>query len=106
MIPFLAEKLEKKKFVRKDAISSGSISSLMNIDIYVYDTNNHVTNKNIVIRFAARICLIKEDLGVAIEAEFKHQCLSCYQSICSKLKERSPLKYEFVSFKIIISLVY
>ena len=74
--------------------------------IYIYDTNNHVTNNKIEIGFSAKTGLIKEDLGVAIEAEFKHQCLSCYQSICSKLKERSPLKYEFVSFKIIISLVY
>ena len=66
----------------------------MNIDIY--DTNNHVTNKKIEIGFAAKTCLIKEDLGIAIEAEFKHQCLLCYQSICFKLKDRSPLKYEFV----------
>ena len=43
-----------------------------------------------------RINKYKLDLGVAIEAEFKHQGLSCYQSVCSKLKEHSPLKYEIV----------
>ena len=40
MTPFLAEELSKmmmemiEKFVKKDAITSGSISSLMYIDIY------------------------------------------------------------------------
>ena len=74
--------------------------------LYIYDTNNHVTNNKIEIGFSAKTGLIKEDLGVEIEAEFKHPCLSCYQSICYKLKERSPFEYGFVSFKIIISLVY
>ena len=98
MTPFLEEKLTKvmmeiiEKFMKKDAISSGSISFLIDI----YDTNNRFTNKKIEIWFDAKTFLIKDDLEVVIEAEFKPRCLSCYQSVCSKLKEHSPLKYEIV----------
>ena len=70
-----------EKFVKKDFISSGFISSLMNVDIYY--TNNNVSNIKIEIGFAVKTCLIKADLRVAIQAEFKHQCVSCYLSICS-----------------------
>ena len=33
--------------------------------------NNHVSNRKIEIGFAAKTCLVKEDLRVAIEAESK-----------------------------------
>ena len=99
MAPFLAEEIHKmmkdlmEKFVKKELLSN-SISSLMEVDFS--DKENHVENKNINIGFAAKGYLSKASVGDARKFEFRHQCLTCYEGILSKLKERSPIKYEFV----------
>ena len=99
MAPFLAEEIYKmmkdlmEKFVKKELLT-GSVSSLMEVD--VSDSKNQVDNKKINIGFAAKTSLSKVNVGVIRETEFKHQCLDCYKSIVCKLKERSPIKYDFV----------
>ena len=98
MAPFLAEvyKMMKdlmEKFIKKELLSS-SISSMMEVD--VSDKKNHVKNKNINIGFAVKGHLSKAGVGDVRITEFRHQCLTCYEAIVSKLKERSPIKYDFV----------
>lgn len=99
MAPFLSEEILKlmkevmEKFIKTEHLS-GSVSSLIAVD--VHDTNNHLANKKINIGFGATTSLATADVGIAKEAEFRQQCLDCYKSIRSKLKERSPIKYDFV----------
>ena len=65
-----------------------------NVD--VENTANHLPNKKISIGFVAATSLTAADVGIAEESEFRQQSFLCYKSIVAKLKERSPIKHDFV----------
>ena len=101
MVPFLGQEIAKllkammENFMKKDSLPENiSLSSLLKVD--VKSRSHHLSIEKVFIGFNTKCILSEVEISDEQKVLFKEECVRCYTTLINKIKERSPLKFEFV----------